>query len=139
MQEKNKEGFSMQNKSGIKHIEFWVSDLSASLKFYEQLFVLIGWKKVDVNAFSDGITKIYFTERVAALQPSLGPRHICFLADSIEMVNVVGELLKTQHVSIIRGPLESWYKDRSSYTVDFKDPDGYILEVATRSMPVHEE
>lgn len=50
-------------KVGIKHIEFWVSDLKRSLQFYKPLFSLIHWKQVNGNGFSNGETKIYFVEK----------------------------------------------------------------------------
>lgn len=120
--------------AGIKHIEFWVTNLPASLKFYGQLFSLLGWKKIDENAFSDGTTKIYFMEQPVAAQRSVGPRHICFLAESKAVVDSVGAFILASKCTLIRGPLEASYLNRSSYTVDFKDPDGYILEVATKSV-----
>lgn len=118
---------------GIKHIEFWVSDLEKTLEFYRQLFALIGWQEIGDSSFSDGNTKIYFMERDTHFNDNIGPRHICFLADSREIVDKVGARLKNTKAAIIRGPLDSHYQDRISYTVDFKDPDGYILEVATTS------
>ncbi len=102
--------------------------------FYRPLFSLIGWKGFDDTSFCGGDTKVYFVEKNTSSSDNIGPRHICFLADSREMVDRVGDFLKTAGVKIIRGPLESGYKDRVSYTVDFKDPDGYILEVATASV-----
>jgi catechol 2,3-dioxygenase-like lactoylglutathione lyase family enzyme len=120
--------------TGIKHIEFWVSNLEKSLNFYKQLFTIINWQLVDDNGFTDGDTKIYFIEQPVNLIPSVGPRHICFLAHSKATVDEVGKFLKNFNMSTIRGPLESDFKGRSSYTVDFKDPDGYIIEVATKSM-----
>jgi len=119
---------------GIKHIEFWVTDLRASLKFYDQLFSLLEWKRIDENAFSDGVTKIYFVEQSVPAQRNVGPRHICFLAKSKSVVDSVGAFLLASKCALIRGPLEAPYLNRSSYTVDFKDPDGYVLEVATKSV-----
>ncbi|MFA6909141.1 MAG: VOC family protein [Patescibacteria group bacterium] len=124
----------MGNKASIKHIEFWVSNLERSMKFYEGIFKLIGWVKIESNAFSNGETKIYFVEQAVRLENSVGPRHICFLAASQDVVDEVARLLSEIQADIIRGPLESRYKDRTSYTVDFRDPDGYILEIATKSI-----
>ena len=122
----------MENR-GIDHIEFWVSNLENSIKFYEQLFKLINWHKTDENGFGDGKTKIYFIQQPASFQNTVGPRHICFYADSQETVDKVGEFLRQNKSPIIRGPVGSAWKFHHSYTVDFKDPDGYILEV-TKSL-----
>ncbi|OGG39046.1 hypothetical protein A2127_02605 [Candidatus Jorgensenbacteria bacterium GWC1_48_12] len=124
----------MENKAAIKHIEFWVSNLGRSIKFYEGIFRLLGWGQVESNAFSNGETKIYFIEQAVKSGKTVGPRHICFLAASQNIVDEVAELLSEIQADIIRGPLESRYKDRSSYTVDFRDPDGYVIEVATKSI-----
>lgn len=121
----------------IKHIEFWVSNLEKSLKFYKGLFAILGWELVEEKGFTNGETKIYFNEQPVSFNKNIGPRHICFLAESREMVDEVGNFLKANNSFIIRGPLDSNYKDRGSYTVDFKDPDGYILEVATKSAKIH--
>jgi|SRR3989339_2211551 len=118
---------------GIKHVEFWVSNLQKSLSFYEELFGLIGWEKYDANGFRCGMTKIYFIEKKVPFDESIGPRHICFEADSKEIVEKVSRFLIDQNASIIRGPIEYEYKGNIALTVDFKDPDGYIIEVATRS------
>ena len=124
---------NFQIMSKIDHIEFWVSDLEKSIIFYEQLFRLINWNKVDANGFSDGESKIYFIQQSVWFLNTVGPRHICFAEDSKEMVDNVGKFLKQNAGYIIRGPIHSVYKERHSYTIDFKDPDGYILEV-TKSL-----
>ncbi len=124
----------MENKATIKHIEFWVANLERSMRFYERIFGLIGWEKIESNAFSNGEIKMYFVEQNVKSEKTAGPRHICFLARSRKIVDEVAKLLLETQADIIRGPLESQYKDRSSYTVDFRDPDGYIIEVATKSI-----
>jgi len=123
----------MENKASIKHLEFWVSDLDRSINFYEGIFRIIGWEKVEANGFSNGETKIYFIEQAVKLERTVGPRHLCFLAVSKEVVDEIAKFLSEVKAEIIRGPLESQYQDRTSYTVDFRDPDGYIIEVATKS------
>ncbi|MFA6428285.1 MAG: VOC family protein [Candidatus Buchananbacteria bacterium] len=124
----------MKNKVTIKHIEFWSSNLKRSLKFYKGVFSIIGWKFIDRNAFSNGETKIYFIEQPVKAQKTVGPRHICFLASSRHVVDKIGKFLVKNNCGIIRGPAGFRYKNRSSYTVDFRDPDGYVIEVATKSM-----
>ena len=118
----------------IKHIEFWVSNLEKSLAFYKKLFAILEWTQVDKNGFKSDGTKIYFIEQPVTAIKTVGPRHICFRATSREIVNQVGQLLQESELPIIRGPLEYTYESRHAYTVDFKDPDGYILEVATESV-----
>ncbi len=116
--------------SAIKHIEFWVSNLDESLKFYNILFSLLGWSKYQNHGFENNNTKIYFREKDVKRADTTGPRHICFNAKSKEVVDKVSEFLKNVNAKIIRGPLIINYKDKSSYTIDFRDPDGFILEVS---------
>lgn len=125
---------AMGNKATIKHIEFWVSDLKRSMRFYTGVLSIIGWNTIEKNAFSNGQSKIYFIEQDVKSQKTIGPRHICFFASSRKAVDNVGQFLTKNSYSIIRGPLESHYMNRSSYTVDFRDPDGYVIEVATKSV-----
>lgn len=124
----------MGNKATIKHIEFWVSDLRRSIKFYKRIFNIVGWKHIEPNVFSNGEIKIYFIEQDVKSGKTVGPRHICFLATSHRIVNEVANFLTRVKADIIRGPLESQHKNRGSYTVDFRDPDGYVIEVATKSI-----
>ena len=55
----------MENKlkPGINHIEFWVSDLSKSIKFYDDFLSVIGWKQISDVSFSNGSLVIYFIEK----------------------------------------------------------------------------
>lgn len=103
--------------TGIKHIEFWVSNLEKSLEFYKALFIILDWKLVEEKGFTNGETKIYFKEQPVSFNKNIGPRHIYFLAGSRELVDEVGDFLKTNNSFIIRGPIDSHYKDRSSYTL----------------------
>lgn len=124
-------------QAGIKHLEFWVSNLDRSLNFYQPLFFIIGWAQYDNNGFRavGSGTKIYFRENNVTKIDTVGPRHICFRALSREVVNKVKEyLLTTKDTKIIRGPIESEYKGKKSYHVDFRDPDGYIIEVSYTSL-----
>jgi catechol 2,3-dioxygenase-like lactoylglutathione lyase family enzyme len=115
---------------GINHIEFWVSDLKRSLPFYEPLFSAIGWRKLGEGEFSSGSTVIYFVERTVPKADTLGPRHICFQAASRDVVDTVGKLLTASSATILWGPVEMAEYSEGYYTVDFRDPDGYVLEVA---------
>ena len=127
----------MANNAVIKHMEFWCSDLERSIKFYDRILTIVGWKRIEKNSFSNGQTKIYFFDQKVKTHQTIGPRHVCFLGRSRKLVDQVANVLTKIKVDIIRGPLESRYKNRSSYTVDFRDPDGYIIEVATKSIKGH--
>lgn len=115
---------------GIKHIEIAVSDLQKSLGFYDGLFEIIGWKKVDRNGYVIGGTKVYLKQWDYSKGNSLGARHICFWAQDRSTVDAVGKHVKTTGVKMIRGPLVATEYSPDYYTVDFYDPDGYMLEVA---------
>lgn len=125
---------------GIRHIEILVSNLNKSIEFYSKLFSLIGWNKIDERSFKYDNTKIYLKESTFSKRDSvksqrdmLGSRHMCFNAIDMEMVDLVGKFLNEYKAKIIRGPLEvfdDWFPKGGYYTVDFYDPDGYILEVA---------
>ena len=125
---------------GIRHIEILVSDLKKSVEFYTKLFSLVGWEQIDATGFKYGDTKIYLKESVfekrnleSEQRNMLGSRHMCFHATDLKMVESVGKFLNENKTKIIRGPLEvkdDWHTKGGYHTVDFYDPDGYILEVA---------
>jgi catechol 2,3-dioxygenase-like lactoylglutathione lyase family enzyme len=117
-------------KTGINHIEFWVNDLKQSLKFYEPIFKAIGWNKLGETEFSSGSTVVYLVEHPAKRVEVAGPRHICFQAGTRDVVDAVGKILMRCGATIIRGPVEMPEYSKGYYTVDFRDPDGYVLEVA---------
>ncbi|SIR15909.1 VOC family protein [Pontibacter lucknowensis] len=115
---------------GINHIEFWVKDLETSMLFYGELFPMIGWYALNETSFSCGQHEIYFKQMPVEFCDSLGVRHICFHAISREVVDQVGEWLRKQNAAIIRGPQGMPHYSASYYTVDFRDPNGFVLEVA---------
>jgi len=117
-------------KPGLNHIEFWVSDLSKSMKFYYRFLSLIGWEQISDVSFSNGSMIIYFIEMKSIEKTkSLGVRHLCFQAMEKEQVDKVYETLVAEKAKLIRGPIFMPYS-KSYYTVDFYDPDGQVLEVA---------
>jgi catechol 2,3-dioxygenase-like lactoylglutathione lyase family enzyme len=115
---------------GIRHIEFWVADLSKSLDFYGKILGLVGWERVDANGFAREGTKIYFLETAGIVggQKTPGPRHICFQVEKREVVDAVATKLTS--ADILHGPAVLY--PNGSYMLVFKDPDGYILEVACK-------
>lgn len=113
----------------IRHIEFWVSDLQKSLDFYKELFRVLKWDHVDENGFSKEGTKLYFLEMKNLSDHSgvAGPRHICFQADDKATVDEAAKLPEVAS-RILHGP--EVIHVGGSYMLVFRDPDGYILEVA---------
>jgi catechol 2,3-dioxygenase-like lactoylglutathione lyase family enzyme len=120
----------MTTKPGINHIEFWVSDLTRSLAFYRPLFAAIGWRQRSEAEFSSGSSVVYFIEKPVGRVDGVGPRHLCFQATSRAVVEAVATLMKSSSAAIIRGPVEMPEYSRGYYTVDVRDPDGYVIEVA---------
>ena len=122
----------MDNKlqPGINHIEFWVSDIHKTMKFYNSFLSIIGWKQISEVSFSNGSMVIYFMEmKDVGKTRSLGVRHLCFQAIEKEQVEQVYNALVIEQAKIIRGPLFMPYS-KEYYTVDFYDPDGQVTEVA---------
>jgi len=117
-------------KPGINHIEFWVSDLSRSVQFYNSFLNLVGWQQISDRSFSDGSIVIYFLEvKDVGKTKSLGMRHLCFNAAEKQHVDRVYKTLVLANAEVIRGPVLMPYS-KEYYTVDFYDPDGQVLEVA---------
>ena len=113
----------------IRHIEFWVSDLAKSLDFYKELFRVLEWDHVDENGFSKDGTKIYFLEmkNLQGHTGVAGPRHICFQVKDKSIVDTVAKITGVASRTL-HGP--EVIHTGGSYMLVFKDPDGYILEVA---------
>ena len=120
----------MNIKPGINHIEFWVSDLARSVAFYRPLFASIGWQEKSETEFSSGAAILYFVEKPVGRVDGVGPRHLCFQATSRAVVEGVASLVKASSGAIIRGPVEMPEYSKEYCTVDFRDPDGYVIEVA---------
>lgn len=117
-------------KPGINHLEIWVSNINVSFEFYQSILEELGWVKINQFALACDNTEIYLTEHSGLKKEnSLGIRHICFQAKSMIQVDRVAEYLKKNDAKIIRGPIIMNYSNQY-YTVDFYDPDGFILEVS---------
>jgi len=121
---------NLKLKPGINHIEFWVTDLLKSMKFYNSFLSLVGWEQISEVSFSTGSMVIYFQERKDMdKKNSLGMRHICFQATEKEKVDQVYKAMLAEQATFIRVPQVMPYS-KEYYTVDFYDPDGQVIEVA---------
>lgn len=115
---------------GINHLEIWVSNEARSVAFYKEIFSRIGWVQLSPRAFGTGSCEIYFYEKPdLKRQDSLGVRHICLHAPDREVVEEVAAWLHATGATIIRGPELRDYSP-GYYTVDFRDPDGLVIEVS---------
>lgn len=121
---------SNRTQTGINHIEFWVTDLVVSIPFYKGILELIGWQQVGTKSFATATMEIYLKEMPRLTKSnSIGVRHICFQAHNKWEVDNVATFLKTKNTPIIRGPIVMNYSE-GYYTINFFDPDGFIVEVA---------
>jgi catechol 2,3-dioxygenase-like lactoylglutathione lyase family enzyme len=117
--------------SAIHHIELSVSDLARSGDFYRALLLGLGWKELRPGMYLKDGCEVYLKAVAAAESgPRHGPRHVCFRAASRDEVDRTGALLKSRGASILRGPQAMPQYGETYYTVDFRDPDGFVLEVA---------
>lgn len=108
-----------------------MKDMEESLRCYSQLFRLIGRNELTRTSHSRRVHEIYFqgSARAAARQPGRVP--ICFRATSREMGDAVGAWLKNTGGNIIHRPQPMPQYLGSYYSVDFRDPSGWLmLEVA---------
>ena len=115
----------------IHHIELTVSDLVRSLDFYKTLLLALDWKELRSGIYLKDGCEIYL--KAAPISDAglhCGPRHICLRASSRDEVDRIGALLTSRGTPIIRGPLAMQKYSATYYTVDFRDPDGFVLEVA---------
>ena len=104
--------------------------MQRSLNFYDPLFEIVGWRKVDRNGYVCGNIKIYLKQWDFPSGNTLGIRHICLWAENRAVVDQTGDYVKHAGVKMIRGPLVVEEYSPDYYTVDFYDPDGFMLEVA---------
>ena len=100
--------------------------------FYSGLFRLLKWRKVKLNAWTNGETRIYLMqEKELTKEPSLGVHHICFQVPDRNTVDKVAKWLYKNNAIITNGPTEMKEYMKGYYTVDFHDPDGFTLEVVS--------
>ena len=115
----------------INHIEMSVSNLGRSAAFYGALFRELGWKELRPGMWIEDGCEVYLKETKAPGAPgaAFGPRHVAFRAPSREAVDRVAEAMRSMGATVIRGPQPMPEYSATYYTFDFRDPDGFVLEV----------
>ncbi len=124
--------------SSISHIEIYVSDYRASVRFYDKILIPLGWKRLVCQTghttYSDGFLKLvlgpadpnflkdgYHRKRV-------GLNHLAFSVESkTEVDRFVSGVLGPLGIPCLYGGVPTG--DESYYSVFFEDPDRIKLEV----------
>lgn len=122
----------------VSHIEFYVSDYSKTIRFYDLILPFFGWKRLvcrkSHTTFTDGEMKIVFCpveERFQ--QPSyhrkrVGLNHLALYAQSKQQVDDFYEkVLKANNVSCLYEGCPTG--DLDYYAIFFEDPDRIKVEV----------
>jgi catechol 2,3-dioxygenase-like lactoylglutathione lyase family enzyme len=116
--------------SAIHHIEITVSDPARSAAFYRALLLALDWRELHPGAYVKDGCEIHLKRGDAAPGRAFGPRHVCFRAASRDVVDRVGGVLRAAGAVVLRGPQPMPQYSPTYYTVDVRDPDGFVLEVA---------
>jgi len=124
--------------NGMAHVILTVSDLQASLPFYEKLLPFLGMKPVidtsEMFYCVGGRTALgimqadekYRGEKF--IQRRVGLHHLCFRARAREDIDAAHQSLREFGAKIVHAPEEgSWAP--GYYSVLFEDPDGIRLEL----------
>jgi glyoxylase I family protein len=136
--------------TGIHHLDLVVTSIDRSLSFYRELLKPLGFgAKVNRVKGEQGETIWYMSgpgtelglrEKRSDANPvpydryGVGVHHVCFEADSREMVDERAAWLSSQGATIESGPEEYRYSP-GYYAVFFYDPDGIKLEIVHEPQP----
>ena len=134
-------------RGSISHIALTVSDLERSAAFYNKVFELIGFKRVEVPEATQQAMKTRLNAWVGpgysiSIRPSKGEfarrlhdrnapgfNHMAFSAEDRSDVEKLYELLKQMGATVLDAPAEYPYSP-GYFAVYFADPDGLKLEFA---------
>ncbi|WNB94032.1 VOC family protein [Bacillus sp. NEB1478] len=118
---------------GINHITIKVSNLTASISFYQNILgaKIVHKGNTDVYLDIGGVWLCLLEMKNAKpiQKEQIGVDHFAFSVTEVSFHKAI-ELLNEKQVTIIRGPIvrgEGW-------TVSFTDPDGNELELYTGSL-----
>src|SRR5215207_294926 len=121
---------------GLDHLVLTVTDLGRTLDFYERVLgmepVVFGEGR---HALAFGAQKINLHEagrefEPKAALPTPGSADLCFLANA--SVAEVVEHLRANGAEILEGPVRRTGATGPITSVYFRDPDGNLIEVASR-------
>ena len=134
-------------RGSISHIALTVSDLERSAAFYNKVFELIGFKRVEVPEATQQAMRTRLNAWVGpgysiSIRPSKGEfarrlhdrnapgfNHMAFSAEDRSDVEKLYELLKQMGATVLDAPAEYPYSP-GYFAVYFADPDGLKLEFA---------
>jgi glyoxylase I family protein len=134
-------------RGNISHIALTVSDLERSAAFYNKVFELIGFKRVEVPESTQQAMKTRLKAWVGpgysiSIRPSKGEfayrphdrtapgfNHMAFTAEDRSDVDKMYELLKQMGATVLDAPAEYPYSP-GYFAVYFADPDGLKFEFA---------
>jgi catechol 2,3-dioxygenase-like lactoylglutathione lyase family enzyme len=134
-------------RGNISHIALTVSDLERSAAFYNKVFELIGFKRVEVPEATQQAMRTRLNAWVGpgysiSIRPSKGEsarrlhdrnapgfNHMAFTAADRSDVEKLYELLKQMGATVLDAPAEYPYSP-GYFAVYFADPDGLKLEFA---------
>lgn len=122
----------------IDHIVLTVSDIEASLQFYERALGLVrelfrGPDGQPRHALRFGAQKINLQDRrtetpTKARQPTLGSGDFCLIA-AVPLTAVIAHL-EAMGIAIEAGPVPRRGARGALTSVYFRDPDGNLVEIA---------
>jgi catechol 2,3-dioxygenase-like lactoylglutathione lyase family enzyme len=120
------------NVTGFNHLTLRISDLERSLSFYTDVLGMRLVHRGRTDAYLEwGCAWICLLEREKADLPSAGAGmdHVAFSISDEDFWNAV-ETLRKNGVSFVREPVERG----GGLSVQFRDPDGIVLELFTGSL-----
>ena len=139
-------------RGSISHIALTVSDLERSTEFYNKVFELIGFKRVEVPESIQQVMKTRLKAWVGpghsiSIRPSKGEfahrlhdrtaagfNHMAFTAEDRSDVEKMHGLLKEIGATVLDPPAEYPYSP-GYFAVYFTDPDGLKFEFAHAPRP----
>lgn len=118
-------------RTKLSHIDLKVSDYKNSIRFYDLILMSLGWEKLvsrtDYTSYTDGTLKILIFP-LEGTQLSQRPRVLSFYAETKEVVDDFNREVLVKNKIETLDP-KGAVGDNNFYSVQFKGPDGAIVEV----------